>query len=487
MTSLFKKIEELRKSLAEIAIKTTAGRHPQGPGVDASSMSQAKKPTQPKNHVRADTMTHMDIKLEKTAHEDQIPGGLADKKHAWNFDIKALMHGIEVEMEHTSDPKIAKEIAMDHLTEDPNYYKKLDEMEKADAPTRHGQLHPTKPYIAQMHSDGRLAYYNKPEIAAKHDADIAAHKDAYLATLPAEHRPLISKFIDHVSKMYTRHAIVARDKLGGKPVPRARHIRGLVTRDPNYSIKVNSPDSLTMTVHSRHGEGDLAGQSTYFNYSSAKGLEKSSDKYLRRKWCGKARKPNKLNDSRRFDRVSVRRGSSSGQSMGNDSGSVRGTIKHVRSAGHCGYSGGRRKVIKSSSNIPVDIPHISSIAVINGNKLLMGKRHDNQRWTLPGGHLNAGEDPIDGAYRELMEEARIQPQDMYYMGSKNVVGNDGKNRMIHAFTCFSKYSTDTELDPDEEVQNWQWIDCSKGLPEEVKKNLHSPKNVVLKFLGLLNE
>jgi hypothetical protein len=34
-------------------------------------------------------------------------------------------------MEHTSDPKIAEEIAMDHLVEDPNYYKKLKTIEKS--------------------------------------------------------------------------------------------------------------------------------------------------------------------------------------------------------------------------------------------------------------------------------------------------------------------------------------------------------------------
>ena len=35
----------------------------------------------------------------------------------------------KVEMEHTNDPDIAREIAMDHLTEDPDYYKKLEVME----------------------------------------------------------------------------------------------------------------------------------------------------------------------------------------------------------------------------------------------------------------------------------------------------------------------------------------------------------------------
>jgi hypothetical protein len=32
-------------------------------------------------------------------------------------------------MEHTNDPKIALEIAMDHLMENPNYYDYLEQME----------------------------------------------------------------------------------------------------------------------------------------------------------------------------------------------------------------------------------------------------------------------------------------------------------------------------------------------------------------------
>ena len=38
---------------------------------------------------------------------------------------RQLKKGIKVEMEHTDNKKIAKEIVMDHLTEDPNYYNKL--------------------------------------------------------------------------------------------------------------------------------------------------------------------------------------------------------------------------------------------------------------------------------------------------------------------------------------------------------------------------
>ena len=62
--------------------------------------------------------------------EDMIPGGLADKASPREFDPKALAKGIKVELEHTSSAKIAQEIAMDHLTEDPRYYDKLEKMEK---------------------------------------------------------------------------------------------------------------------------------------------------------------------------------------------------------------------------------------------------------------------------------------------------------------------------------------------------------------------
>ena len=69
-----------------------------------------------------------DIKVE----QDEVTGGLADtlspddlaKKHGVSKeDIqKEIELGIEIELEHTNDPLIAKEITMDHITEFPDYY-----------------------------------------------------------------------------------------------------------------------------------------------------------------------------------------------------------------------------------------------------------------------------------------------------------------------------------------------------------------------------
>jgi hypothetical protein len=40
-------------------------------------------------------------------------------------DPEELTLGIKEEMEHTGDLSVAKEIALDHLSEDPRYYTKL--------------------------------------------------------------------------------------------------------------------------------------------------------------------------------------------------------------------------------------------------------------------------------------------------------------------------------------------------------------------------
>jgi hypothetical protein len=83
-------------------------------------------------------------RVSKMENENNIQGGLADDmvleeiaaKH--NVPVeelkKELEKGIAVEKEHTSDEKIAEEIAMDHLVENPKYYESLMQVEKATTP-----------------------------------------------------------------------------------------------------------------------------------------------------------------------------------------------------------------------------------------------------------------------------------------------------------------------------------------------------------------
>lgn len=63
--------------------------------------------------------------------EEIIKGGLADEKTP-EPNKNALKEGVEVEMEHTKNPEVAKEIARDHIQEDKKYYKKLKIMESPE-------------------------------------------------------------------------------------------------------------------------------------------------------------------------------------------------------------------------------------------------------------------------------------------------------------------------------------------------------------------
>jgi len=67
---------------------------------------------------------------------DRMPGGVGDKKKPSDFDPAAVAKGKKVEMEHTDDPNRATEIAVDHLSEDPKYYDKLEVMEKGASDER---------------------------------------------------------------------------------------------------------------------------------------------------------------------------------------------------------------------------------------------------------------------------------------------------------------------------------------------------------------
>jgi hypothetical protein len=90
-------------------------------------------------------------KIDVMNESEELKGGLADNKTliqiAKKHDAKGYYHinnmvdslkeqlkmGLKVEMEHTDDKDKAKEIALDHLWEDPSYYTKLKKLETKES------------------------------------------------------------------------------------------------------------------------------------------------------------------------------------------------------------------------------------------------------------------------------------------------------------------------------------------------------------------
>jgi len=69
------------------------------------------------------------IDMDKFRDKNRVPGGYGDKARVQDFPLDQVRKGVEVELEHTDDPYVALEIALDHLVESDQYYDSLEEME----------------------------------------------------------------------------------------------------------------------------------------------------------------------------------------------------------------------------------------------------------------------------------------------------------------------------------------------------------------------
>ena len=66
---------------------------------------------------------------EASKKENKLKGGKGDKLDADHVNYHEFTKGWKHELEHTDDIDKAKEIALDHIAEDPNYYTRLDMVE----------------------------------------------------------------------------------------------------------------------------------------------------------------------------------------------------------------------------------------------------------------------------------------------------------------------------------------------------------------------
>jgi hypothetical protein len=84
-----------------------------------------------RGELKAAEFSRSGAKLSRAGQNDLLAGGEADNVPDREFSTPALAEGAKHEHEHTDNDQIAREIAKDHLSEDPRYYEKVKEIEKA--------------------------------------------------------------------------------------------------------------------------------------------------------------------------------------------------------------------------------------------------------------------------------------------------------------------------------------------------------------------
>jgi 8-oxo-dGTP pyrophosphatase MutT (NUDIX family) len=120
----------------------------------------------------------------------------------------------------------------------------------------------------------------------------------------------------------------------------------------------------------------------------------------------------------------------------------------------------------------------SVVAAFNQDgHVLIQRRHDSGKWTLPGGHAMAGEKPEQTASREFKEETGLETGALSHLGTaKTAAGHE-----VHVFRAIVSGQPSTGHDPDNEAQKFQWLD-----PKSDTSMIpwHHEPDVALGFLGI---
>lgn len=99
--------------------------------------------------------------------------------------------------------------------------------------------------------------------------------------------------------------------------------------------------------------------------------------------------------------------------------------------------------------------------------ILLGKRkseHGQGTFSVPGGHVEMGEEPYDAAVREVLEETGITLTELEFIGFTNDVFSQDKHYVTLYFTTHCDQEP-VNKEP-EKCESWEWYSLS-DLPDDL--------------------
>jgi len=157
------------------------------------------------------------------------------------------------------------------------------------------------------------------------------------------------------------------------------------------------------------------------------------------------------------------------------------------------------------TNKNIDLPLRSGVGIVvlnKDNKVFVAKRIDNNKnfWQMPQGGVDAGEDYVTAAYRELEEETSIKNVNLIkeldglisYELPKNLLGTiwNGKYRGQEQKWFVVRFlGKNTEIDiktKNPEFCEWKWINLENITDLVVDFKLHVYEDIKIKVKEILN-
>ena len=96
-----------------------------------------------------------------------------------------------------------------------------------------------------------------------------------------------------------------------------------------------------------------------------------------------------------------------------------------------------------------DTEDTAGVWISYDNRCMLCLREDG-RWSIPKGHIQIGEEPVDGALRELVEETQIMLN-----GTPELVEKVKKNNGDGYFHIF-RFETDKKFIPRLDIEHTKW-------------------------------
>lgn len=105
----------------------------------------------------------------------------------------------------------------------------------------------------------------------------------------------------------------------------------------------------------------------------------------------------------------------------------------------------------------------AGIIILNKNKhiLVLKATGSKEHWTIPKGHIEKGESPIQAAIRETREEAGIDLDEKHLISLGSQAYNNKKKR-IHVFLANMRDFEDVEPRLNWEHTAYKWVSSEEG-------------------------